>query len=254
MDWLLDPLRSDITLRALVLLVVLGAACGALGVWVLLYRQAFAAESLSHGMLPGLVLAALAGAPILLGAAGGVVVAAVAIAAAGRDPRLGNETGVAIAVGALFGAGALLALAPETPPHLEALLFGDPLATDAGDLVGSAVLALAVAGALAVLHRGLARDAFEGGRRQLPLLVVLAATTVAAAPALGALLLVALILAPAAAALTLARRLPAALATAAAIGAAAGAAGILVSYHLETAAGASVALTAVGALALAARA
>src|SRR3712207_7884801 len=47
----------------------------ALGVWVLLYRQAFAAESLSHGMLPGLVLAALAGAPILLGAAGGVAVA-----------------------------------------------------------------------------------------------------------------------------------------------------------------------------------
>jgi threonine dehydrogenase-like Zn-dependent dehydrogenase len=31
-------------------------------VWILLYRQSYAAESMSHGMLPGLVLAALAGA------------------------------------------------------------------------------------------------------------------------------------------------------------------------------------------------
>ena len=36
-------------------------------------RLAYAGESLSHGLLPGLVLAALAGAPLLLGAAGGAL-------------------------------------------------------------------------------------------------------------------------------------------------------------------------------------
>ena len=51
-------------------------------------------------MLPGLVLAALAGAPLVLGAAGGVLVAAGAIALAGRDERLGGDTGVAVAVSA----------------------------------------------------------------------------------------------------------------------------------------------------------
>ena len=49
-------------------------------------------------MLPGLVLAALAGAPLVLGAAGGVLLAAAAIALAGRDERLGGDTGVAVAV------------------------------------------------------------------------------------------------------------------------------------------------------------
>ena len=70
-------------------------------------------------------------------------------------------------------------------------------------------------------------------------------TTVAAVQGLGNLLLVALVLAPAAAALSLARRLAAVLALSVALAALAGTAGLLLSYHLELAAGASVALCAV---------
>src|SRR3954454_15187928 len=154
-------LTDPIARRALAELVLLGAVCGPLGVWVLLHRQAFAAESLSHGLLPGLVLAALAGAPLVLGAAGGVAVAAVAIAAAGRDARLGPDAGVAIAVGALFGAGTLLALAPAAPPRLAELLFGDPLGTTSADLLAGALLAVTALGTLAALHRRLTLAAFD---------------------------------------------------------------------------------------------
>ena len=84
---------SDIELRATLEVVLAGGFCGALGFWVLSERLAYAGESLSHGMLPGLVLAALAGAPLLLGAAGGALVAAGLIALAARDPRVGPDTG-----------------------------------------------------------------------------------------------------------------------------------------------------------------
>jgi zinc/manganese transport system permease protein len=77
------------------------------------------------------------------------------------------------------------------------------------------------------------------------LLAVLAVATVAGARGLGSLLVVALILAPGAAALNLAVRLPAALAFAAAQAALAGVLGLLVSYHWQVAAGASVALAAI---------
>ncbi len=127
MDWLLEPFQSGIGRRALAEVLLLGLACGPLGVWVLLYRQAYAAESISHGMLPGLVLAALAGAPLLLGAAGGVLVAAGLVALAQRDPRISPDTAVALGVTTLFGLGAVLALSPESPPRLEELLFGDLL-------------------------------------------------------------------------------------------------------------------------------
>ena len=85
LDWLTDPFAGGLMQRALAEVLILALACGPLGVWVLLYRQSYAAESLSHAMLPGLVIAVLAGAPLLIGAVGGVLAAAVAITLAGRD-------------------------------------------------------------------------------------------------------------------------------------------------------------------------
>ena len=253
-------LGDPIIRRALAEVLLLSLACGPLGVWVLLHRQSYAAESMSHGMLPGLVLAALAGLPLVLGAGAGVLVAAAAISLAGRDERVGADAGVAVAVGALFGLGALLALSPEAPPRLQELLFGDLLGVSGGDLAVAGALAAAVVLALAAAHRPLAASAFDRpaaaslgalpARWELVLLVLLGVTTVAAAPGLGNLLLVALVLAPGAAALALTRRLAVALALAAAIAATAGVAGLALSYHLDLAAGASVAMCAV-ALALA---
>ena len=241
--------------RALAEVLILAVACGPLGVWVLLYRQSYAAESLSHAMLPGLVVAALAGAPLLLGATGGMLAAAAAIALAARDERLGGDVGVAVAIASLFGLGALLALSPDVPARLGELLFGDLLGVTARDLGEAAVLVTAVVVALALSHRRLALSVFDRAaapslgarpaRWELVLLALLAVCTVAAVRGLGNLLVVALILAPAAAALNLAVRLPVALALAAALAALAGVLGLVASYHWDVAAGASVALAAV---------
>jgi len=260
LGWLTDPFAGDIMRRALAEVLVAALACGPLGVWVLLYRRSYAAESISHAMLPGLVVAALAGAPLLLGAAGGVLVAAAAITLAGRDERLGGDAAVAVVVSALFGLGAILALAPDTPQRLGELLFGDLLGVTAGDVAEAGALAAAVLLALAAAHRSLALGVFDRAaapslgarpaRAELVLLAVLAVATVAAVRGLGNLLAVALVLAPAAAALNLATRLPAALGLSAALAGLAGVAGLLASYHLEIAAGAAVALAAVALFAL----
>ena len=77
------------------------------------------------------------------------------------------------------------------------------------------------------------------------MLVLLALTTVAAVQGLGNLLAVALVIAPGAAALNLTRRLPSALALAAVLAALAGMAGLTLSYELDIAAGAAIALCAV---------
>jgi ABC-type Mn2+/Zn2+ transport system permease subunit len=253
--WLTDPFSSPIVLRALAEVLILSLACGPLGVWILLYRDAYAAESISHGMLPGLVIAAVAGFPLVFGALAGVLVAAAGIALVARDERLGADVGVAVCVTALFGLGGMLALSPESPPRLQELLFGDLLGVTGGDLAVAGLLAGGVALGLAAGYRSLALVGFDRGsaaalganpaRWQLALLVVLAVTTVAAVQGLGNLLLVALVLAPAAAALNLARRLVAVLALSIGLAALAGTAGLLLSFHLEIAAGASVALCAV---------
>jgi ABC-type Mn2+/Zn2+ transport system permease subunit len=255
LDWLVEPFSGAIMQRALIEILVLSVACGPIGVWVLLYRQSYAAESIAHAMLPGLVVAVLVGVPLLLGGAGGVLAAAVAIALAGRDERLGADVGVAVAISALFGLGALLALSPDLPPRLPELLFGDLLGVTGRDLVEAAILAGGVALLLTLGYRGLALSAFDRtaapslgvrpGRWDLGLLVLLAVCTLAAVQGLGNLLVVALILAPGAAALNLVERLPAALALAVVLAAVSGIAGLLASYHWHVAAGASIALAAV---------
>ena len=251
-DFLLDPLRSGIDRRAVLELSLLGAFCGALGFWVVTERLAYAAESLSHGMLPGLVLAALAGASLLLGAAGGALVAAAVIALAARDERIGPDTATAVAVTGLVGLGALLALEPDAPQRLDELLFGDPLGVSDGDLAAAAALLVVGGAALVALHRPLCAVAFDpsgaaaAGVRpalvRLALLALLAAAIAVAARGLGALLVLAVLVAPPVAVGRHARTPARAMLVGGAVAVVAGVVGIEVSFHAGTAAGASVAL------------
>ena len=55
---------------------LVGIVGGGLGCWVVLYGVSYSAESLSHGMFPGLVGASLLGLPLVVGGAVGVGVAA----------------------------------------------------------------------------------------------------------------------------------------------------------------------------------
>jgi ABC-type Mn2+/Zn2+ transport system permease subunit len=252
LDPVLDPWRSGIDRRALVEVILLGAFCGGLGFWVVTERLSYGAESLAHGLLPGLVLAALAGAPLLLGAAGGVAVAAALIAVAARDERIGSDTAVAVVVTGLVGLGALLALAPDVPQRLAELLFGDPLGVTDADLVAAAALALLGGLALAALHRPLTATAFgaagsaPAGVRptavRFALLGLLAAAVAIAVQGLGALLVLAALVGPPVAVRGHSSSAAGAIGAGAAVGALAGIAGVYVSVHAGTAAGASIAL------------
>jgi ABC-type Mn2+/Zn2+ transport system permease subunit len=259
-DFVLDPLRSGIDQRALVELALVGAVCGALGYWVVSERLAYAAESLSHGMLPGLVLAALAGAPLLLGGAAGALAAAVLVALAARDDRIGPDTGTAVAVTGLVGLGALLALVPDAPQRLEELLFGDLLGVTDVDLAAAVVLLLAGGGALVAMYRPLAAVAFDpvaaagaGLRPALVrsgLLVLLAAAVSVAVQGLGALLVLAVLVAPPVAVRGHTSTPKGAMLAGSAVAVAGALAGIELSYHAGSAAGASVALALCAAAAL----
>jgi ABC-type Mn2+/Zn2+ transport system permease subunit len=251
--WLADPWSGQIMQRAFAEIVLLGIAGGAVGCWVVLNELSYAAESLPHSMFPALVLAAIAGVPLLLGGAAGLLVAAVAIAAASRTPRIGGDSAIAVVITALFGLGALLALSRATPAGVQSLLFGDILGLTTTDLVAAAVLTLVLAIGLAVLHPRLLIASFDRTTASalganpaivdVALLILVALSVLVAVQALGNLLVVALLIAPAAAARLVARRMVPMMALAVALAIACGVAGLYASYHLRTAAGASIAAT-----------
>jgi ABC-type Mn2+/Zn2+ transport system permease subunit len=251
--WLADPWSGEIMRRAFAEVALLGIAGGAIGCWIVLNELSYGAESLPHAMFPGLVLAAIGGAPLLLGGAAGLLVAAIAIAVASRTPRIGGDSAVAVVITALFGLGALLALSRATPAGIQGLLFGDILGLTTADLLAAAGLTLVVAIGLRVLHTRLLIASFDrttaaalGARPALTdmaLLILLALSVLVAVQALGNLLVVALLIAPAAAARLVARRMVPMMALAVALAIACGVAGLYASYHLRTAAGASIAAT-----------
>jgi ABC-type Mn2+/Zn2+ transport system permease subunit len=253
LDFLTDPLSQEFIRRALLEIVLISVAGGALGCWVIFYGVSYAAESLSHALFPGLVLAALAGLPILIGGIPGIAVAAIAIALVGRVPGIGRDTAVAVVVTAFFGLGALLALSPSSPPGIQSLLFGDILAPSDSDLLISAVLALGVVLATLLLHWRLLTVAFDRTTARslgtppaiadLAVLILLAAAVLVAVQGLGTLLAVAALVGPAATARVLTRRLGSMMLAATAIGIGSGLVGLYVSYYAGLAAGASIAAT-----------
>jgi ABC-type Mn2+/Zn2+ transport system permease subunit len=250
-DFLTDPLGQELIRRALLEVLLISLAGGALGCWIVFYGVSYAAESLSHSMFPGLVIAALAGAPILFGGAPALALAALAIAIVGRIPGIGRDTAVAVVVTSLFGLGALLALSAETPPGVQGLLFGDILAASDSDLVLSTALALVVLLTLLALHWRLLAVAFDrtasGALGASPAVADMAVLALVAAAALitvlglGTLLAVAMLVGPAATARTFTRRLRAMMLASTLLGAAAGITGIYISFHAGLAAGASIA-------------
>jgi ABC-type Mn2+/Zn2+ transport system permease subunit len=257
MHALLEPWTHGFMQRALLELALVGILSGALGCWIVFFELSYSSESLAHALFPGLVVAALLGLPLLLGAALGLAAGAAGIALAAAVPTVGRDTAVAIVVTTLFGLGVLLALSPASPPGIQSLLFGDPLAVTDTDLAVTGVLCALALAALAVLHRPLLALGFDRGAARalglrpvaldLALVSLIAVAILVAVQALGNLLVVAVLIAPAATARLLVHALPWMMALAAALAVAGSAGGLYLSYYAGLAAGASVALVLVGA-------
>lgn len=263
-DWITEPLAYGTTVRALIEIAVLGIVSGAIGCWIVLYELSYSAESLAHGLFPGLVIAALIGAPLLIGGAIGVLVAAVLIVLATRLAVETADTAIAVVITTLFGAGVLLALSPSSPPGIQDLLFGDLLGASATDILVASAVGAAVLGVLWLLHDrllaiGFDRDSGKAlgisvGTLNVILLALVSLTILVAVQGLGNLLVAAILVGPAAAARQVTRRIRPMMMIASAVAVVAGVAGIYASYYLRTAAGASIVIALVACYLLAATA
>ena len=246
LTWITEPWQAPLLARGGIVAMLTGAAAAAIGCWVLLRDLPFAAESLSHGMFPGLVAAALLGLPIALGGIAGLGLSAFAIFAARRFIAEENHA-VAIAIVPMLGLGAILALSGPVPAGTGSALFGDVLSTDRADLIGAVFVTAGVGFALYRLHWRLLASGIAGKTLSADAIVLflLAIATAAAARSLGALLAVALIVGPAAAARRLTRRAGAMVATAALISILSVAIGVEASWHLDVSTGPAIAISAI---------
>jgi ABC-type Mn2+/Zn2+ transport system permease subunit len=243
--------------RALLEAVMVGGLCGVVGVHVLLRRLPFFTMALGHATFPGVVLAALLGVNLFLGAAlfGAVVVLVVALL--GARERVDETSAIGVTLSGAFALGVLLLSAQAGfSRDLAAFLVGSIVTVQRGDLVTTAVAGVAVLGVLAALHKELVFGAFDRAglaalgypvlALDVALLLLVEVALVTSIPAVGTMLAVALMVAPPAAARLWTERLGATMAVAAGLGVASGVVGLAISQHWRVAAGATIVLVAAG--------
>lgn len=267
---LFEPFEAEFMRTGAVAAMLVGVLCGTVGCFVVMRGSALLAESVAHGVLPGVAIAVLltagtTGEPddvaILVGALVGGVLTAAGSAAILRRTRLREDTATAVMFVFMLALGVVLISRVEGfAVDLASFLFGDVLSVREWEVALTAGLTALVLATLWLLYRPFVLISFDRRRAaslgvpvertELALVVLLAIAVVIGFTVVGALLVLGLLIAPPATAALVTKRLPTMMAVSAAIAAACGPLGLLVSWHFEVAAGASIVLVAVSAFAV----
>ncbi|MFD0557019.1 zinc ABC transporter permease AztB [Stackebrandtia endophytica] len=256
MDWLTVPFEASFVTRALWGGLLVSGICALVGTWVVLRGMAFLSEAMSHGMLPGVAVAALLGGSVFIGGAIAAVAMAVGVTALSRVSRLSRDTAIGLLFVGMLSTGVVIVSHSESfAVDLTAFLFGDVLSIGAEDLAILAVALVVVAVVAVVFHRPFVALAFDrrkamtlGLRPRTANFVLIGLMSLAIAASfhvVGTLLVFGLLIGPPAAIAQWASRLPTVMIGAVVLGALAVISGLLVSWHLDTAAGATISLIAV---------
>ncbi len=252
-EYLLDPFGYDFFVKGLVAAVLAGALCGLIGVYVTLRGMSYIGHGLSHAIFGGYAAAPLLGVPILLGAGLWGLASALAINAVARSRRIGADAAIGVVTTASFSLGvALLTKFGNKGPAFDALLFGSINGVKTTDLLLLTGALVFAAGIFTVLYRAFLFSTFDPEvadvsgvpvkRMDALLMLVLSVSTLATLKIIGVTLVAATLVIPAVVARMLSDSFSRMLWLSTGIGAAAGAAGMYLSFQLAIPSGTTIVL------------
>ena len=252
-DILLEPLSYDFMVRALLVAVVASVVCALLSCWLVLIGWSLMGDAVSHSVLPGVVLAAIVGAPFALGAVVFGLGSVALIGAVRGSGKVKEDAAIGIVFTTLFALGLVLVSVTPSRTDLNHIVFGNLLGVSTADLWQIVVLGVLVAAALLLKRRDFTLYAFDpthahaiGLRPKVlsaALLGLLAVTAVVALQAVGVVLVVAMLIIPGATARLLTDRFSTMLWVAPVSAVVCSVVGIWISYWVDTATGPMIVLT-----------
>jgi zinc transport system permease protein len=241
--------------RAILGLLLVAPAAAAIGVPLVQHRMAFFSDAIGHSAFTGVALGLVLGiSPHWTVAAFGATVAVAIVLVRGRT-GLSPDTVTGVFFSAVVALGiAVISRERGLTRNLQAFLYGDPLAVTDAELAWMAALLLIVSAWLTLfynrilllgIHEGFARTKGVPVRTvEISFALVVALVVTAAIRAVGILLVTALLVIPAASARNVARAAAPALWISVGIALLSGVSGIVASWYLDTATGATVVLAA----------
>ena len=254
-DWLTEPWSLTFMQHAFLAIMLVGAICGVIGVFVILRGFAFLGDALAHAIFPGVVIAFILGGNFLVWALVAAIIVSFGIGVVSQSSRLSNDTAIGVIFAGGFALGvALLSQQSGFARDLNAFLFGSILGVSLSDLQLTAIVGMVVLVATFLLRREFTAIAFDRTFARATglnlwfldqvFLIILALAIVISLQTVGNVLVLAMLVTPAATARMLTDRLQVMFVLSALIGTGCGIVGLYISYYRGIPSGAAVVLVA----------
>lgn len=255
------PLRFPFMQNAFAMALILSVPTALLSCFLVLKGWALMGDAISHAILPGIVIAHVIGAPLIIGAFGAGMISALATGYLTENSRVKADTVMGVVFSGMFGLGIVLFVASGAALHLDHILFGNLLGVNTGDLIQAGSIGLVVAGMLILKWKDWLLHSFDPAQARASglwvnalhygLLALITLTIIATLTAAGLVLAVSLLIAPGAIAFLLARRFSTMLWVAVVINMAAMLAGVYLSFFIDSAPAPTIVLVLTGLFVLA---
>jgi manganese/iron transport system permease protein/iron/zinc/copper transport system permease protein len=253
MLWLIEPFQYEFFRTGLSVAMLAGALCGLLGVYIVLRGMSYIGHGLSHAIFGGAVVSFVLQWNFYLGAGAWGFLTAVLINQTVRRTRIGADAAIGVITTASFAVGvALISRYRRFTQSFDAALFGNILGVTWAEVAVVGGIALLVGLVILLFYKQLLFTTFDaevaqvyGVRTQWVdtlFALALAAAIIASMQVLGVTLIAAALVIPAITARLLTDSFGRMMAYAVAIGAACGALGMVVSFYVDIASGASIVL------------
>jgi ABC-type Mn2+/Zn2+ transport system permease subunit len=247
-----EPLQYGFMVEAMLIAAMIGAVCAILSCYLVLKGWSLMGDAVSHAMLPGIVLAYIAGLPLAVGAFVAGLATAGATGWIKNNSRIKEDTVMGVVFTGLFALGLVMFTKVETDVHLNHILFGSLLGIERNDMIQAIVCAGVTLVLVLAMRKDLLLYLFDPNQARASglnptrlhylLLALISATIVAALQAVGIILTVAMLITPGCIAYLMSDRFDRMLLIAAASAVASSVIGTYVSYFLNGSTGACIVL------------
>lgn len=251
-NWLYEPFTHTFMQHAVLVAVAVGVVCAVLSCYVVLKGWSLMGDAVSHAVFPGIVLAVWAGLPIAFGAFVAGMLCATGVGYLKSNTRIKEDALMGVVFSGMFAIGLVLFSKIDTDQHLKHVLFGNLLGIELPVLKQTLMICLAVLVAVILKKKDLLLYCFDPSHTKVAglnpvylhygLLILLSATIVVAMQAVGVILVVAMLISPGMTAFVLCRRFDQMLWVAVLSSCFTSVFGVILSYHLDSATGATIVL------------
>jgi ABC-type Mn2+/Zn2+ transport system permease subunit len=256
-DWLMTPFATNsFMFHALAAGILVAIACAIAGTFVVLRGMAFIGDALGHGVLPGIAVATLVGFPGIIGAAIGASFMIGGITLITRRSRLSSDTAIALLFVGMLSLGVVIVSRSNSfSGDLTRILFGEILGMNIRSILVQSVATLCVIAIAIICRRPFLLLSFDPEQSEVAgfpiqlyhniLLIMVTITVIVSFQTVGTLLVFGLLIAPASTGALLSKRVESMMAWAALFGGLSVYTGLLMSYHFNLAAGATIILVSI---------